>query len=124
MSRRPAPAPETCEIEFIDARRVKRVARSLKTPQAVASLAEIFKLLGDPNRIRIAFALAQEELCVCDLANLFGMSQSAVSHSLRALRQTRLVRFRKEGKTVYYALDDDHVAHLLNDGFRHVEESL
>jgi ArsR family transcriptional regulator, lead/cadmium/zinc/bismuth-responsive transcriptional repressor len=69
-------------------------------------------------------ALSREELCVCDLAKLFGVSQSAVSHSLRALRQMRLVRFRKEGKIAYYALDDDHIAHLLDEGFRHVEELL
>jgi ArsR family transcriptional regulator len=72
--------------------------------------------------MRLAFALSREELCVCDLANLLGISQSAVSHSLRSLRQMRLVRFRKEGKTVYYSLDDDHVAHLIDDGLRHVEE--
>jgi len=73
---------------------------------------------------KIAFALSREELCVCDQANLLCVSQSAVSHSLRALRQMRLVRFRKEGKIAYYALDDEHIAHLLDEGFRHVEELL
>ena len=90
----------------------------------MTTLAETFKLLGDPTRVKIVFALSREELCVCDLANLLGVSQSAVSHSLRALRQMRLVRFRKEGKIAYYALDDEHIAHLLDEGFRHVEELL
>jgi ArsR family transcriptional regulator len=82
-------------------------------------------MLANPQtRIKIAFALSREKLCVCDLTNLFGVSQSAVSHSLRALRQMRLVRFRKEGKIAYYALDDEHIARLLDEGFRHVEELL
>jgi len=101
---------------------VKRVARAMKSDEAVAALAEIFKVLGDPTRVRLAFALSHEELCVCDLANLLGVSQSAVSHSLRVLRQMKLVRFRKEGKIAYYALDDDHIARLLEQGFRHAEE--
>ena len=99
---------DACEVEFVDERKVKRVKRVMKPDQAVATLAETFKLLGDPTRIKIAFALSREELCVCDLANLLGVSQSAVSHSLRALKQMRLVRFRKENKIAYYTLDDEH----------------
>ncbi|MGH9942316.1 MAG: ArsR/SmtB family transcription factor [Pyrinomonadaceae bacterium] len=117
-------AGDACEIEFVDERKVKRVQRAMKSPEAVAALAETFKLLGDPTRIKIAFALSREELCVCDLANLLDVSQSAVSHSLRALRQVKLVRFRKEGKIAYYKLDDDHIAHLLDEGFGHIEELL
>ncbi len=113
---------DACEIEFIDEARVKRVRKAMKSPDAVAALAATFKILGDPTRVRIAFSLAREELCVCDLANLLGVSQSAVSHSLRALRQMRLVKFRKEGKIAYYTLDDEHIAHLLDEGFRHVED--
>ena len=113
---------EACEVEFVDEQRVRRAARAMKPPAAVAALAELFKVLGDPTRIRIAHALSREELCVCDIANLLGVSQSAASHSLRALRQMKLVRFRREGKIAYYALDDEHVARLLDDGFRHVEE--
>ena len=115
---------DACEVEFIDERKVKRVQRAMKQDRAVTALAETFKLLGDPTRVKIAFALSREELCVCDLSNLLGVSQSAVSHSLRALRQMRLVHFRKEGKIAYYALDDEHIAHLLDEGFRHVEELL
>jgi ArsR family transcriptional regulator, lead/cadmium/zinc/bismuth-responsive transcriptional repressor len=116
--------PDSCEVEFVDERKVKRVQTAMKSDDAVVALAETFKLLGDPTRMRIAVALSCEELCVCDLANLLGMSQSAVSHSLRALRQMKLVRFRREGKIAYYALDDDHIASLLKMGFRHVEELL
>ncbi len=118
------PLTDACEVEFVDERKVKRVRQAMKPEQAVLALAETFKLLGDPTRIRIVFALAREELCVCDLANLLSVSQSAVSHSLRALRQMKLVRFRKDGKIAYYALDDEHIAHLLEEGFRHVEELL
>ena len=113
---------EKCEIQFVDEIRVRRVRRAMKPAAAVTALAETFKILGDPSRVRIAFALAREELCVCDLANLLGISQSATSHSLRALRQMNLVKFRKEGKIAYYSLDDEHIEYLLDEGFRHVEE--
>jgi DNA-binding transcriptional ArsR family regulator len=115
---------DSCEIEFIDRVKVEKVRKALKSAEAVATLAETFKILGDPTRIKIAFALSKEELCVCDIANLLNVSQSAVSHSLRTLRQMKLVRFRKEGKIAYYTLDDEHIAHLLDEGFRHVEELL
>ena len=113
---------DACEIEFVDEKKVRRVERAMRPAEAVAALAETFKVLGDQTRVQIAFALAREELCVCDLANLLGVSQSAVSHSLRALRQMKLVRFRREGKIAYYTLDDDHIASLIGEGFRHVEE--
>ena len=115
---------DACEIEFVDEEKVKRVQRAMKTEAAVGALAETFKLLGDPTRLKIAFALSKEELCVCDIANLLKVSQSAVSHSLRTLRQMKLVKFRKEGKIAYYTLDDEHINNLLDIGFRHVEETL
>lgn len=83
-------------------------------------LAETFKTLGDPTRIKIIHALSQTELCVCDLAELLDMSQSATSHQLRVLRTNRLVKYRKEGRTVYYSLDDDHILLLFNQGLIHV----
>ena len=122
MARVLQPVSDACEIEFIDERKVKRLQRSMKSSEEVAALAETFKILGDPTRVRIAYSLAREELCVCDLANLLGVSQSAVSHSLRALRQMKLVRFRRDGKIAYYTLDDEHIAHLIDEGFRHVED--
>lgn len=113
---------DACEIQFVDEKKVKRVRRAMKSAAAVAALAETFKILGDPTRIKIAFAVSKEELCVCDIANLLGVSQSAISHSLRTLRQMKLVKFRKEGKIAYYSLDDEHINNLLDVGFRHVEE--
>lgn len=83
-------------------------------------LAEIFKTLGDPTRIKIIHALSQSELCVCDLAELLKMSQSATSHQLRVLRNHRLVKYRKEGRVVYYSLDDEHIVLLFNQGLQHV----
>lgn len=113
---------DVCEIQFVDGDRVGKVADQMKSAAAFRLLADTFKALGDPTRIRIAFALSREELCVCDLANLLGVSQSVVSHSLRVLREMQLVKFRKEGKIAYYTLDDDHIGALLEEGFRHVEE--
>ncbi|MCK4260945.1 MAG: winged helix-turn-helix transcriptional regulator [Halanaerobiales bacterium] len=83
-------------------------------------LAEIFKTLGDPTRIKIIHVLSQTELCVCDLAKLLQMSQSAISHQLRVLRNNRLVKYRKEGRTVFYSLDDEHILCLFNQGLSHV----
>lgn len=115
---------DACEIQFVDEQKVENARRAMKSAEMISLLAETFKILGDPTRIKIAFALSREELCVCDIANLLGVSQSAVSHSLRTLRQMKLVKFRKEGKIAYYTLDDEHIASLLEEGFRHVEELL
>lgn len=105
QTKKQKPISDICEITFVDEIKVKRISRRMKSNAAVSLLAETFTLLGDPNRIRIVFALSHEELCVCDIANLLKMSQSAVSHSLRTLRQMKLVRCRKEGKIAYYTLD-------------------
>lgn len=113
---------DACEVEYVDEAKVKKVKKAMKSPEKIAALAETFKVLGDPTRLKIAFALSAEELCVCDLANLLGASQSAVSHSLRVLRQMRLVKFRREGKIAFYSLDDGHIASLLGEGIRHIEE--
>ncbi len=86
------------------------------------SLAELFKIFGDPTRIRILYALSRQELCVQDIADALDMSQSAISHQLRILKQSALVRFRREGKTIYYSLADDHVATIMAQGLEHVCE--
>lgn len=86
----------------------------------VQELADLFKVLGDPTRIRIVQQLLNKEMCVTDIAEAMGMGQSAISHQLRVLRQARLVAFRKEGKTVYYSLNDEHVVMLLSQGVEHV----
>ncbi|EIW15484.1 MULTISPECIES: ArsR/SmtB family transcription factor [Pelosinus] len=84
-------------------------------------VAEIFKLLGDPTRVKILQALTKRELCVCDLAAVIEMGQSAVSHQLRLLRNARLVRYRREGKMAWYSLDDEHVRSLLSQGIDHIK---
>jgi DNA-binding transcriptional ArsR family regulator len=102
--------------------RVALVLSGLPADATLIGLADTFRLLGDPTRVRILSALAASELCVCDLAALLGVTSSAVSHQLRLLRTARLVRYRKEGKMVYYALDDEHIRTLLAEGLRHVTE--
>src|SRR5918999_1383107 len=88
----------------------------------VGALADIFKVLGDPTRVRILDVLSRGELCVCHLAQTLGLTESAVSHQLRLLRNTRIVRSRRQGRQIYYALDDKHVLTLFRQGLRHVEE--
>ena len=85
-------------------------------------LAELFKVFGDTTRIRILYALFEAELCVCDIARLLGMSQSAISHQLRILKGSKLVKYRREGKTVFYSLADGHVRTIIGQGLEHVEE--
>jgi ArsR family transcriptional regulator len=89
---------------------------------SVAALAETFKVLGDVTRVRILDALSRSELCVCDIAQLLGLSESAVSHQLRLLRGMRLVRARRDGRMVFYTLDDQHIVRLFEQGMEHVEE--
>lgn len=92
-------------------------------PTIVQALADTFRLLGDPTRVRIVDALSAGELCVCDIATHVGISESAVSHQLRLMRTQRLVRGRREGRCVYYTLDDQHVLSLFQQGLRHVTEA-
>jgi len=85
-------------------------------------LADLFKLFGDSTRIKILYALYSSEMCVCDLADLLGMNQSAISHQLKTLKQAKLVKFRREGKSVFYSLDDDHIVKIINQGMAHIME--
>jgi DNA-binding transcriptional ArsR family regulator len=110
---------DTCEIEFVDELRVNTVREHMPETEVIGDLSEIFKVLGDPTRLRIVSALKVHELCVCDLANLLGTSISAVSHQLRILRNLKLVKHRKEGKMVYYSLDDECIKTLVAEGLRH-----
>lgn len=105
-----------------DSREIARLKRALMPAGEVASIADLFKMLGDGTRVRILDTLAQGERCVCDIAELVGMSESAVSHQLRLLRATRLVRVRRTGRQAFYALDDHHIIGLLHDARRHVQE--
>lgn len=109
-----------CEEVCVDKEAVLRARQNQLTDDEVTQLAETFRALGDPTRIRIIQALRQEELCVCDLCQVLDMSQSAISHQLRVLRNLRLVKFRKSGKNVYYSLDDDHIVLLFDQGLDHI----
>ncbi len=115
-------AEDVCEVHFVDEQRVKAVKRLMKPEKTIHNLAETFAVLGDPTRLKIIFALFKEELCVCDIANLLGVSASAVSHQLRILRNLRLVKYRKAGRIAYYSLDDAHIWRVFNEGLKHVEE--
>jgi DNA-binding transcriptional ArsR family regulator len=103
---------------------LSELGNALIPPALASTLAETFKALGDPMRVRILDALSRAELCVCDLARLVGLSESATSHQLRLLRSLRLVRTRRAGRMVFYALDDDHIRKLFAYGLEHVEESM
>ncbi|HVJ49895.1 metalloregulator ArsR/SmtB family transcription factor [Desulfitobacterium sp.] len=113
-----------CEVECIHPEVIDRFANRIIDVNQANDLADLFKTLGDPTRIRIvdALALAKGEFCVCDLAELLGLSQSATSHQLRVLRNSKLVKFHREGKMVYYSLDDDHVLGLYRQGLEHISE--
>lgn len=110
---------DTCDIDHVHPEGVRRARAALPDVNAASDLAALFGALGDPTRVRLLAALAAGPLCVCDLAAVLGMTQSAVSHQLRLLRALGLVRARREGKLVWYALDDDHVRALLAVGAEH-----
>jgi DNA-binding transcriptional ArsR family regulator len=114
---------DVCDLVQIDLSRVRKIRAALVHPDAVRGLAETFSALGDPTRVRILDALSHGELCVCDLAAVLRLSQSAVSHQLRLLRGLRLVRPRREGRVVFYDLDDQHIISIFRQTLQHVEES-
>jgi DNA-binding transcriptional ArsR family regulator len=112
---------DRCEIECVEPERVAAVLERLPEPEVFQDLAETFRVLADPGRVRLISALLEAgELCVCDLAAVTGLSQTACSHNLRLLRSSRLVRYRKQGRNVYYSLDDAHIRLLLEVGLQHV----
>ena len=111
---------DKCEVQCIHKEKVLKVKEKDLSPVEILNLADIFKALGDPTRVKILHALSQEELCVCDLAEVLEMQQSAVSHQLRILRNLRLVKHRKEGKMVFYSLDDEHIINLFAEGLAHI----
>ena len=118
----PAGAP-CCEFLAVHEDPVQRVRSLLPGEDDLYDLAELFKVFGDSTRIKILYVLFESELCVCDIAQLLGMTQSAVSHQLRILKSNKLVKFRREGKTVFYSLDDDHVRSILSLGMEHLDEA-
>ncbi len=115
-------APTECAAELVHPEAVEKVSQSLPSDEALHRLADFFKILGDPTRIRILQALFLSELCVCDLASLLRVGRSAVSHQLATLRQANLVAYRRAGKTVYYRLSDDHVKLIVDKALEHTRE--
>ncbi len=105
-----------------DPEALARVCAELPDDEVLYDLAELFRVFGDTTRIKILYALFESELCVSDIAQAVGLSQSAVSHQLRVLKASKLVKFRRDGKTVFYSLDDDHVRTMIALGMEHVEE--
>ncbi|HEY3374075.1 MAG TPA: metalloregulator ArsR/SmtB family transcription factor [Candidatus Aquicultor sp.] len=113
---------DLCAESVIDVRKVERIKSSLIGDRPIDRLADTFKVLSDPTRVKIVFSLLQGELCVCEIAEVVGASQSAVSHQLRKLKDARLVKRRKASKMVYYSLDDAHIIRLLTECMHHVQE--
>ena len=113
---------EACQVRVIHLDRVEQALREMVSGKELNRLSSIFKVLGDPSRLKIVMALRKVEMCVCDLAAFLGLTESAISHQLRRLKDLALVKSRREGQVIYYALDDEHVAKLLNIGLAHVKE--
>ena len=118
VNERPLPRRETKRAGFVDGDRARRARRALAGETALARMARTFRTLGDPTRAKVVLALSVEELCVTDLARLLATTPSVISHQLRVLRDRGLVRARRQGKSIYYALDDAHVRHLFREGMR------
>lgn len=113
---------ECCEEHVTHPDLIRRVTPDLPPEETLYDLAELFKVFGDSTRIRILYVLFESEVCVCDIAEILGMTQSAISHQLRVLKQARLVRTRREGKTIYYSLADEHVRTIIGQGMNHISE--
>jgi DNA-binding transcriptional ArsR family regulator len=113
---------EGCDCNIIHEEVVAAVRKKMPDEELLLDLADLFKVFGDSTRVKIICALLRAEMCVCDIAALLGMSKSAISHQLRTLRQTRLVKYRREGKVVYYSLEDEHVGTIFDQGLVHVSE--
>lgn len=113
---------EQCDFLCVHEDTVKKVLDDMPPEEELYDLAELFKVFGDSTRIKILYALFEAELCVCDIAQLLRMTATAVSHQLRILKGSKLVKSRREGKNVFYSLADDHVTSIINQGLEHVEE--
>ncbi|MFH2067028.1 MAG: metalloregulator ArsR/SmtB family transcription factor [Pseudomonadota bacterium] len=116
-------AVEICETIGIHPEIISKVSMEMPDRNDLLDLADLFKLFGDSTRIRILWALSESEMCVCDLCSLLEMKQPAVSHQLKNLKQGRIVKTRRDGKVIYYSLDDAHIRMLLNMGMEHIREA-
>ncbi len=114
--------PERCDFLYVHQETVEKVQNSMPAEEDLYDLAELFKVFGDSTRIKILYALLEAELCVCDISQLLGVSQTAVSHQLRVLKNSSLVKYRREGKNIFYSLADDHVRSVLGQGMDHIKE--
>ena len=115
---------DLCQCKEVHEQVVENIKESIPDDAIVQKLAELFKVFGDGTRLKIIYALLQKELCVCDICEIVEMSQSSVSHQLRLLKTTGLVKYRKEGKTVFYSLDDEHVNSIFSVGLSHIKHKL
>lgn len=113
---------EKCEVTLIHEDNVKKAVNELPDDELIADLSDMFKIFGDQTRMKILMALESGELCVCDIAAVMDMSQSAISHQLRVLKQSNIVKTRREGKVVYYSISDDHVKEIFDIAMVHVQE--
>ena len=111
-----------CEYHHVHEETVKKIGNNLPDDDVLFGLAELYQVFSDSTRIRILYVLFEHEMCVCDIAQILGMTISAISHQLRILKQARLVKYRREGKTVFYSLSDDHVRSIIDQGIEHIEE--
>ena len=113
---------EICAAHLEHKETIALVKETMPDTNLLQNLSELFKIFGDGTRIKILFALYESEMCVCDIAALLGMTQSAISHQLRILKQTKLVKPRRDGKEVYYSLHDEHIFKILTQGLEHIKE--
>ena len=113
---------ECCEVTGIHDEIVQKVQKIMPDEEHIRELAEFYKVFGDATRVKLLYALLESEMCVCDLAALLKMTHSAISHQLRVLKQMKLVKNRREGKTVYYSLADGHIQNIISQGMEHVME--
>ncbi|MDU5369160.1 MAG: metalloregulator ArsR/SmtB family transcription factor [Finegoldia magna] len=113
---------EKCEVTLIHEDNVKKAINELPDDELIADLSDMFKIFGDQTRVKILMALESGELCVCDIAAVMNMSQSAISHQLRVLKQSNIVKTRRQGKVVYYSISDDHVKEIFDIAIVHVQE--
>lgn len=120
MKNKKSKAEDICDVFYIEEKKVKKYIG--KIPD-MTTLANLFKVLADKTRVTIVYLLSKEELCVCDIAAILGTSVSNVSHHLRVLRASHLVKYHREGRQVFYTLDDEHVVHIIKEGFDHVKHT-
>ena len=113
---------EKCEVTLIHEDNVKKAINELPDDELIVDLSDMFKIFGDQTRVKILMALESGELCVCDIAAVMNMSQSAISHQLRVLKQSNIVKTRRQGKVVYYSISDDHVKEIFDIAMVHVQE--